>query len=116
MDPAHAPTVTDDEAAQRYVASIDGALAGTIEYVVKYGRLALIHTEVLPAYEGRGVGGTLVRFALDDARRRGLRVIPTCPFVRSYVEAHPETQDIVVGMSGPPPTAAAAPAGDGTAT
>ena len=53
-----------------------------IEYVVKHGRLALIHTEVLPEYEGQGVGSGLVRFAIAEARRRGLLVIPTCPFVR----------------------------------
>ena len=99
--------ITDVETAQRYEASIDGELAGSIEYVIKYGRLALIHTEVLPTFEGRGVGGALVRFAIAEARRRNFRVIPTCPFVRSYVESHPETHDIVIGM---PPPAAATPA------
>ena len=92
-----APVVTDVEAAQRYEASVDGDLAGVIEYVVKHGRLALVHTEVVPAYEGRGVAGELIRYAIDDARRRGLLVIPTCPFVRAYVERHPETHDIIVG-------------------
>ena len=105
MDSTHAPQLTDVEADQRYEATIDGEVAGYIEYVIKYGRLALIHTEVLPEYEGRGVGGTLVRFAIDDARRRGLRVIPTCPFVRSYVESHPETHDIVNGMPPGQPSA-----------
>jgi uncharacterized protein len=99
MEPTHAPEVTDLEAEQRFEATIDGTPAGSIEYVVKYGRLALIHTAVLPEYEGKGVGGSLVRFAIAEARRRGLRVIPTCPFVRSYVESHPETHDIVIGMA-----------------
>ena len=96
--------VTDAAASERYEATIDGALAGSIEYVIKYGRLALIHTEVLPTFEGRGVGSVLVGYALDDARRRGLRVIATCPFVRAYVERHPETHDIVVGMAPAPST------------
>ena len=89
--------VTDVEAAQRYEVSVDGDLAGVIEYVIKHGRLALIHTEVVPAYEGRGVASELINFAIEDARRRGLLVIATCPFVRDYVERHPETHDIVVG-------------------
>ena len=93
------PVVVDVEAAQRFEASIDGALAGYTEYVLKYGRLALIHTQVLPDFEGRGVGSALARFALDDARRRGIRVIATCPFVRAYVQRHPETHDIVIGMT-----------------
>ncbi len=54
-----------------------------------------IHTEVEPAYEGEGVGGTLVRGALDDVRRRGAQVVANCPFVRSWIERHPEYQDLV---------------------
>ena len=95
------PTITDAEAAQRYEARYDGDLAGFIDYVVKRGRIALIHTEVLPAHQGQRVAEQLVRFALDDARRRGLRVIATCPYVRAYVDRHPETHDIVVGITEP---------------
>lgn len=93
------PTIIDAEAAQRYEARDEGELAGYIDYVVKRGRIALVHTEVLHAHQGQGLAGQLARFALDDARRRGLRVIPSCPYVRAYVERHPETHDIVVGMT-----------------
>jgi predicted GNAT family acetyltransferase len=92
------PTILDAEAEGRYEARIEGELAGYLDYVVKRGRIALVHTEVLPAYQGQGLAGQLARFALDDARRRNLRVIPSCPYVRAYVERHPEAQDIVVGM------------------
>ena len=92
-------TVTDAPERGRYEAHLDGELAGVLEYVAKAERLALIHTEVLPVYEGRGIGSTLVRFALDDARRRGLRVIATCPYVQDYLTRHPEDDDIVVGRA-----------------
>jgi predicted GNAT family acetyltransferase len=92
-------TITDAETAQRYEARLQDDLAGFLDYVVKHDRMALIHTEVLPAYQGRGIGESLARFAFEDARRRGLRVIVTCPYVRAYVERHPETHDIVVGMT-----------------
>ena len=92
--------IIDAGATQRYEARVEDDLAGFIDYIVKRGRIALVHTEVLPAYRGRGIAGQLARFALDDARRRGLRVIATCPAVRAYVERHPETHDIVVGMAG----------------
>jgi predicted GNAT family acetyltransferase len=93
------PTMVDAEDAQRYEARDGDVLAGFIDYVVKPGRIALVHTEVLPTHRGQGIGELLARFALDDARRRGLRVIASCPYVRAYVEGHPETHDIVVGMS-----------------
>ena len=92
-------TIVDAEAAQRYEAREDGDLAGFIDYVVRRDRLALIHTEVLPSHQGQGVADQLVRFALDDARRRGLRVIAICAYVQAYVQRHPETRDIVVGMA-----------------
>jgi predicted GNAT family acetyltransferase len=93
------PTIVDAEDAQRYEARDGDVLAGILVYVVKPGRIALVHTEVAPTHRGQGIGELLARFALDDARRRGLRVIASCPYVRAYVEGHPETHDIVVGMS-----------------
>ena len=90
--------VSDAPDAQRYEARLDGELAGVLEYMLKRGRIALVHTEVAPAFEGRGVATSLARFALDDARARGLRVIASCPYVRAYLAKHPEDHDIVVGM------------------
>jgi predicted GNAT family acetyltransferase len=89
------PTITDAPAASRYEARVEGELAGILEYVLKRNRIALVHTEVPPAFEGRGIAGRLAKFALDDARRRGLGVIVLCPFVRAYLERHPEERDIV---------------------
>ena len=93
LSPAQ-PVITDATARERYEAHRDGELAGVLEYKVTRGRIALIHTEVLPVHEGRGVGSALVRFALDDARRRELRVIATCPYVKDYLRRHPEAADV----------------------
>ena len=90
--------ITDAEDRQRYEAYVDGELAGVLTYAVKHGHIGLIHTEVLDAFRGLGIASELARFALDDARRRGLRVVASCPYVRSYVERHPDTHDIVVGL------------------
>lgn len=92
----------------RLEAALEGTLAGFLEYVVRRGRIALIHTEVLPGFECRGIAARLVRWALDDARRRGRLVIATCPYVRAYLEKHPEDHDIVVGLRG----GTGGPAGD----
>ena len=91
--------VTDAHERQRYEAHLDGAPAGILEYKVRNDRIALIHTEVPSAFEGHGVAAAITKFALDDARKRGLRVIPICPYVRRYLETHPEDLDIVVGTS-----------------
>ena len=57
--------------------------------------LAFVHTEVPPAAEGQGVGSALVRGALDDVRASGGAVVPQCPFVAHFVEAHPAYADLV---------------------
>jgi len=48
-----------------------------------------------PRLEGHGAGSLLARFALDDARRRGLAVLPFCPFMSGWIERHPEFADLV---------------------
>ena len=53
------------------------------------------HTEIDPDAEGSGLGGTLVRGALDDVRQKGGRVVPRCSFVRGWIERHPEYGDLV---------------------
>jgi predicted GNAT family acetyltransferase len=55
----------------------------------------LQHTVVPEADRGRGVGASLVEAAFNHARENGLRVIPTCPFVKAWLEKHPEHHDAV---------------------
>lgn len=93
-------SVTDDSEQDRYearaAADADAAaLAGILQYRRRPELIALVHTEVLPAFEGQGVGGALARFALDDARAAGTAVLPFCPFVNAYIQRHPEYADLV---------------------
>lgn len=89
------PDVVDVPEAKRYEARIDGALAGVAEYMRTPELIAFVHTEVDPAFEGRGVGGALVRRSLDDARAAGLAVLPVCPFYSGWIAKHPEYQDLM---------------------
>ena len=72
----------------RYELWADGELAGYTQYVLDRGRIAFLHTEVYESYEGLGLGGRLARAALDDARTKGLVVMPFCPFVAGFIERH----------------------------
>lgn len=93
--------IVDNEADHRYEARLDGRLAGVIAYEPNDGWIVIDHTEVEPEFEGRGVGSALAGAALDDARARGLRVTPMCPFVLAYIRRHPAYRDLVVGRGGP---------------
>lgn len=89
------PVVRDNPDEERYEIVVDDRVAGFAQYRARPGLLAFIHTEVDDAYEGQGLGGRLVGFALDDARARGLDVLPFCPFVNEYIRRHPEHTELV---------------------
>ncbi|TFV63687.1 N-acetyltransferase [Geodermatophilus sp. DF01-2] len=87
--------VTDVPEAGRYEARDGDRVLGSAAYQRQGDRVVFTHTEVHPDTEGSGVGGTLVRGALDDVRARGLRAVPRCSFVRGWIERHPDYADLV---------------------
>ncbi len=87
--------VRDDPARSRYELLADGHLVGFTEYDERGGVFVFPHTVITGPEHGAGYGETLVRGALDDARRRGWRIVPECPFVAHFVADHPEYADLV---------------------
>jgi predicted GNAT family acetyltransferase len=88
-------TVHDNPAESRFEAYVDGDLVGISAYRLTDGVITFTHTEVDDAYEGEGVGSSLVRQQLDAVRATGgLRVRPSCPFVRAWIDKHPEYADL----------------------
>jgi predicted GNAT family acetyltransferase len=82
--------VRDNPPESRYEIRTDGRLAGFVTYETHPDHITFIHTEIVPQYEGEGLGGQLARAVLDDARRRGLTVVPICPFIAGYIRRHPD--------------------------
>jgi predicted GNAT family acetyltransferase len=66
-----------------------------LNYRREGGAVDLIHTEVPAIYQGQGLGGKLATAALEWARANGLKVIPSCSYIRSYVAKHPEFADLL---------------------
>lgn len=88
--------VTDNPGESRFEARVDGELAGFAEYLTSEDLVTFTHTEVFDAFEGQGVGSALARGALDAVRADGTRrVLPRCPFIRGWIEKHPDYQDLV---------------------
>jgi len=86
--------VTDNRAEHEFELMVDGHRA-IAAYQLEEGKIVFTHTIVPKAIEGRGVASKLIKAALDSARDRGLRVVPLCPFVKAYIERHPEYQTIL---------------------
>jgi len=78
-----------------YELTVDGEHAGLAEFEERPGVVVFTHTEVDKPFEGRGLASLLVRTVLDDTRARGLKVNPVCPFTRSWIEKHPDYQDLL---------------------
>ena len=77
--------VTDNAAASRYEGHAGGQLVGYCDYVRDGADLILPHTETHTDFRGRGVADTIVAFALADAARQGLTVVPRCWFVEEFM-------------------------------
>lgn len=82
--------VTHDEEGHRYEGRLDGQVVAVVDYVPQGSSIAMVHTGVVPAHENEGLATQLVHEALRDVRRRGLRVVPACSFVRMHVRRHAE--------------------------
>ena len=95
MAHTHTEIIRNDEA-NRYEALVDGALAGFAEYTLTSQTITFTHTVVDDDYEGQGVGSALAQAVLDDAIRRGDRRIKVvCPFIRAWIERHPDYQHLL---------------------
>jgi uncharacterized protein len=92
--------VRDAPESHRYEASVGGELAGFAEYHDRAGTRVFVHTEVLDAYEGEGVGSALARGALDDVAAAGRRVKAVCPFIAAYIQRHPAYEGLLVDAAG----------------
>lgn len=88
-------TVRDNPTENRYeITDDDGTVLGHAAYQRTVQLIVFTHTEVDPSREGQGIGGQLVRGALDDVRTLGLAVLPVCPFVQGWMANHPEYADL----------------------
>ena len=87
--------VADHPEQARYEIRADGELAGFVQYHLRDGIIAFLHTETDPRFRGHGVAGHLIQSSLDAARERHLAVLPYCPYTRRWIAEHPDYVDLV---------------------
>lgn len=93
--------VRHDPARHRFEIFIDGTPAGRLDYLPEDDTFALTHTEVLPQFEGNGVGSTLVVEALKQIRDLDGQVLPYCPFIPKVILDNPEFIELVPPLARP---------------
>jgi len=85
-----------DDGRSRYEGRVDGEVVTVLAFVRHGDVLDLTHTATEPAFRHRGLAGTVTGAALDDVRRRGEKVRPSCPFAVAFLDDHPEYADLRV--------------------
>jgi uncharacterized protein len=86
--------IRDNPAASRLEAAVGGQ-TGYAEYRLEPGTITFTHTRVPENLRGHGIGTRLIEAGLALARERGLAVLPVCPFFRTYLRTHPESQGLL---------------------
>ena len=87
--------VNDNAPESRFEITVDGRLAGYVDYRRDGDEYALPHTKVLTEFEGQGIGSRLIVETLREIASRGGTVLPYCPFVPKVIRDHPELVDLV---------------------
>ncbi|HDQ14116.1 MAG TPA: N-acetyltransferase [Sediminispirochaeta sp.] len=88
--------VHHDPEGSKFFAESKGEEAHLIYRLLDGGILDLTHTYVPPSLRGGGLAGRIVKRALDYAREKGYRVIPSCWYAEAFIQRHPEYQDLLV--------------------
>lgn len=88
------PEITHNASSQRFESKVDGLLCRS-DYRMHGNTMMLVHTEVPPQLEGRGIASALVRAAFDHAKQNGMDVLPVCSYARTWVQRHPEFNSLV---------------------
>ena len=87
--------IKQNEAARRFELKVDEHMARVDYVMLGPSQIIFTHTIVPFSLKGQGIATALAKHVLDYARENNLKVIPQCPFIRSYIERHPEYQDLV---------------------
>lgn len=86
--------VTDNAARSRFELAVEGHVAFAA-YKIDGDVITFTHTVVPKELEGQGIASRLIAHALNEAKARGLKVVPQCPFVAAYIRKHPEWEAVL---------------------
>jgi predicted GNAT family acetyltransferase len=89
-----ASTIRDNTALSRFELDAEGVIA-LANYRLSGDVMTITHTEVPPDPRNRGIASRLIEGMLVEARSRGLKIVPLCSFVKTYVDRHPEVRNLL---------------------
>ena len=94
MDEREELRIEFDEENNRSLAFVDGKQAGECQFEAKDGTWHITHTIVRPEYGGRGIARKLVEKLVEEARRKGVHIVPICSYAKKMLQSE-EYADIL---------------------
>lgn len=85
--------IVNNTEAKRFELTIEGKTA-IVTYSLFEGGITFLHTEVPAEMEGKGIAASLAKFVLEYAKTNNLKVLPLCPYIKLYIDRHPEYQSL----------------------
>ncbi len=83
--------IINNTSSSRIEAKLDSEIIGLIDYELSDDKIMIVpHTEVNTKYEGQGIAGAMTKVLLDFAEVSGYKVLPICPYTKTYIDRHPE--------------------------
>ena len=87
--------VVNEEESQVYTAIVGDTAVGGVTYSRVGDRLVLQAAAVYPEFRGQGIATEMIRQVLNDVRSHGEKVTNLCPLVRTFVDKHPQYEDVI---------------------
>ena len=84
-----------DEANNQSLAYLDQVQAGECQFEIKEDKWYIVHTGVRPEYGGRGIAKLLVKCIIDEARKRGKKIVPICSYAQKMMLNNEEYKDVL---------------------
>lgn len=67
-----------------------------LDYTISGKKMDIFHTFTDPEFRGQGLAEQLCTAAFEHAKNNGLKIIPTCPYVKdTFLRKHPEWNAMV---------------------
>ena len=87
--------ITHNKSASKFFAVNEGK-ESVLEYIMVDSKtMNMIHTYVPVELRGRQIAASLVKAGLEYAEENNLKIIPSCSYVRTYINRNDEYKKLV---------------------
>lgn len=88
--------IRNNQDRSRFEAVNEAEVIGLIDYELTDQKIMVVpHTEVDSRYEGKGIAGAMTKALLEYAVAADYKVLPICPYTKTYIDRHPEYQKLL---------------------